>query len=76
MSEVTEAPAPLAAAPVEHAAREVERRESMSSIRKRIAAHLLEAKRNAAMLITFNEIDMSRDMELRKPYKEPFQKRY
>ena len=48
----------------------------MTPIRKRIAEHLLAAKQNTAMLTTFNEIDMGRAMEVRKNYKEAFQKRH
>ncbi len=51
-------------------------RVKMSTIRKRIGQRLLEAQYNAAILTTFNEIDMSAVMELRKRYKEDFQKRY
>ncbi|MCP4689587.1 MAG: 2-oxoglutarate dehydrogenase complex dihydrolipoyllysine-residue succinyltransferase [Desulfobacterales bacterium] len=68
--------APPPAAPVAEPAEPGERRKPMSPIRKRIAARLLEAKRNTAMLTTFNEIDMSRAMAIRKRYKEPFQKRH
>jgi len=50
------------------------RRKPMSPIRQRIAARLLEATQNTAMLTTFNEIDMSRAMALRKRYKDDFQK--
>ncbi|MCF8078595.1 MAG: 2-oxoglutarate dehydrogenase complex dihydrolipoyllysine-residue succinyltransferase [Desulfobacterales bacterium] len=52
------------------------RRKKMSPIRQRIAARLLEARQNTAMLTTFNEIDMSRAMAIRSRYKEPFQKQY
>jgi 2-oxoglutarate dehydrogenase E2 component (dihydrolipoamide succinyltransferase) len=55
---------------------EGERRVPMTPIRKRIAEHLLAAKQNTAMLTTFNEIDMGRAMEVRKNYKEAFQKRH
>jgi len=48
----------------------------MSQLRKKIAEHLLKAKQDTAMLTTFNEIDMSRVMALRKSYKEPFQEKY
>jgi len=51
-------------------------RKSMSPIRKRIAARLLEAKNNTAMLTTFNDVDMSRVMEIRSRYKEDFKKKY
>jgi 2-oxoglutarate dehydrogenase E2 component (dihydrolipoamide succinyltransferase) len=65
-----------AAAPAAPPGREGERREPMSPIRRRIAARLLEAKQNTAMLTTFNEIDMGRAMELRGAYKEAFQQRH
>lgn len=48
----------------------------MTTMRKRIAERLVQAKQNAALLTTFNEIDMSHVMELRGQYKEHFQKRY
>jgi len=48
----------------------------MTTMRKRIAERLVQAKQNAALLTTFNEIDMSHVMELRSQYKEHFQKRY
>ena len=51
-------------------------RKPMSPLRQRIAARLLEAKQNTAMLTTFNEIDMSRVMAIRKEYKEAFKKKY
>jgi 2-oxoglutarate dehydrogenase E2 component (dihydrolipoamide succinyltransferase) len=53
-----------------------ERREPMSRIRKRIAERLVEAQRTAAILTTFNEIDMSAAMELRARYKDAFQKKH
>ncbi|MCJ8501196.1 2-oxoglutarate dehydrogenase complex dihydrolipoyllysine-residue succinyltransferase [Desulfatitalea alkaliphila] len=51
-------------------------RKAMSPIRKRIAARLLEAKQNTAMLTTFNDIDMSRAMALRAEYKEAFKEKH
>ncbi|SME88166.1 2-oxoglutarate dehydrogenase complex dihydrolipoyllysine-residue succinyltransferase [Pseudobacteriovorax antillogorgiicola] len=48
------------------------RREKMSRLRQRIAERLVEAQHNAAMLTTFNEVDMSAVMNLRKQYKEDF----
>lgn len=48
------------------------RREPMSRLRQRIAEHLVAAQQNAAMLTTFNEIDMSAVMQLRAKYKERF----
>ena len=44
----------------------------MSLIRRRIAARLVEAQQTAALLTTFNEVDMSGVMELRKKYKDEF----
>jgi 2-oxoglutarate dehydrogenase E2 component (dihydrolipoamide succinyltransferase) len=44
----------------------------MSPIRRRIASRLLESKQNTAMLTTFNEIDMSRVINIRSRYKEKF----
>jgi len=51
-------------------------RKAMTPIRKRIAARLLEARQNTAMLTTFNEIDMSRTMTIRSEFKEQFKKRH
>jgi 2-oxoglutarate dehydrogenase E2 component (dihydrolipoamide succinyltransferase) len=51
-------------------------RKPMSRIRMRIAERLLEARRNTAMLTTFNEIDMSRVQETRSRYKESFRKKH
>jgi 2-oxoglutarate dehydrogenase E2 component (dihydrolipoamide succinyltransferase) len=48
----------------------------MSPIRKRIAERLVEAQSNAALLTTFNEIDMSPVMALRKQYQDSFTKKY
>ena len=48
----------------------------MSPIRQRIAARLLEAKQNTAMLTTFNEIDMSRTMAIRALFKESFRAKH
>ncbi|MBU6412664.1 MAG: 2-oxoglutarate dehydrogenase complex dihydrolipoyllysine-residue succinyltransferase [Planctomycetes bacterium] len=51
-------------------------REPMSQIRKRIAARLVEAQHTAAMLTTFNEVDMSAVMALRTQFKEEFEKKH
>lgn len=48
----------------------------MSPLRRRIAERLVEAQRNAALLTTFNEIDMSQVMQMRKEYRDEFEKRY
>ncbi len=64
------------AGPVAPAAVPGIRRESMSPIRRRIAERLLEARRNTAMLTTFNEIDMQNVMTMRARYKEAFAKKH
>jgi 2-oxoglutarate dehydrogenase E2 component (dihydrolipoamide succinyltransferase) len=48
----------------------------MSPIRRRIAERLVEAQHVAALLTTFNEIDMSEVMALRSKFKEIYQERY
>ena len=48
----------------------------MSGIRQRIAARLVEARATAAILTTFNEVDMSAIMALRSKHKEGFQKKH
>jgi 2-oxoglutarate dehydrogenase E2 component (dihydrolipoamide succinyltransferase) len=62
--------------PVAEMAGELTSRKSMTPIRQRIAARLLEAKQNTAMLTTFNDIDMSRVMAMRAQYKESFLKKH
>jgi 2-oxoglutarate dehydrogenase E2 component (dihydrolipoamide succinyltransferase) len=49
-----------------------ERREKMSNLRKTVARRLVEAKNSTAMLTTFNEVDMTCIMEIRKQYKDGF----
>jgi 2-oxoglutarate dehydrogenase E2 component (dihydrolipoamide succinyltransferase) len=51
-------------------------REKMTPIRMRIAQRLVQAQHTAAMLTTFNEVDMGPVMDLRKAYKEEFEKRH
>ena len=53
-----------------------ERRVKMSTLRKTIARRLVESKNTTAMLTTFNEVDMSRIIQLRKQYKDRFQEKY
>lgn len=52
------------------------KREKMSNLRKTIARRLVEAKNTTAMLTTFNEVDMSACMELRKKYKDAFKEKH
>ena len=53
-----------------------ERREPMSRLRRRIAERLVEAQHTAAILTTFNEIDMQPVIALRARYKESFERRH
>lgn len=48
----------------------------MSLLRRRIAERLVSAQQTAALLTTFNEVDMSGVMSLRSEYKDAFEKRY
>jgi len=52
------------------------RREKMSGLRKTIASRLVAAKNTTAMLTTFNEVDMSQVMEIRKKYKDSFKEKH
>ena len=55
---------------------ERETRKKMSSIRRKIASRLVMAQHTAAILTTFNEIDMSAVMELRNKHKDAFEKKH
>jgi 2-oxoglutarate dehydrogenase E2 component (dihydrolipoamide succinyltransferase) len=70
------AAAPVAAAPVAApvAGERIEKRVPMTRLRATIAKRLVEAQQNAAMLTTYNEVNMKPVMELRKMYKDQFEK--
>ena len=51
-----------------------ERPERMSNLRKTVSRRLVEAKNTTAMLTTFNEVDMGPIMDIRKKYKDTFNK--
>ncbi|MCC7442311.1 MAG: 2-oxoglutarate dehydrogenase complex dihydrolipoyllysine-residue succinyltransferase [Bdellovibrionales bacterium] len=53
-----------------------DRREPMKSIRKRIAERLLEAQSNAAILTTFNEVNMKPVMDVRNKHKDAFKAKH
>ncbi len=53
-----------------------EKRVPMSRLRARVAERLLEAQANAAILTTFNEVDLQKVIELRKKYKDQFEKQH
>src|SRR5579883_1983280 len=70
-------PAPAPAAP--RAPRELGAREErvrMTRLRRRIAERLKEAQNTAAMLTTFNEVDMTEVMALREQHRDSFEKKY
>jgi len=54
----------------------VERRVPMTRLRARIAERMVEAQHSAAMLTTFNEVDMTAIMALRSRYREAFEKQH
>ncbi|MDO6594008.1 2-oxoglutarate dehydrogenase complex dihydrolipoyllysine-residue succinyltransferase [Neptuniibacter sp. 1_MG-2023] len=73
------APAPTAAAPAAPSVNvavgeRVEKRVPMTRLRATIAKRLVEAQQSAAMLTTYNEVNMKPVMELRKQYKDLFEK--
>ncbi len=80
LAALAKAPAPAAPAPAApHTPRELgarEERVKMTRLRKRIAERLKQAQNTAAMLTTFNEVDMSAVMGLRDKYKEGFEKKH
>ena len=70
-------PAPQPEQPhVPRALAPAEERVPMSRLRRRIAERLKQAQNTAAMLTTFNEVDMGAVMELRDQYKDSFEKRH
>eukprot|EP01093_Parvamoeba_rugata_P015743 TRINITY_DN559_c0_g2_i6.p2 TRINITY_DN559_c0_g2~~TRINITY_DN559_c0_g2_i6.p2 ORF type:complete len:374 (-),score=103.94 TRINITY_DN559_c0_g2_i6:73-1041(-) len=79
------APAPRAAAPVaaapaapkpERELRDGEERVKMSKLRQTIARRLKEAQNTAAMLTTYNEVDMTNLLACRNQYKDGFEKKH
>ena len=72
------APAPAAAARPASSADDASREERvrMTKLRQTIARRLKDAQNTAAMLTTFNEVDMTAMMELRKKYKDIFEKKH
>lgn len=72
----TAAPAPAVAAPAESAQDVREERVRMTRLRKTIAQRLKDAQNTAAMLTTFNEVDMSGVMALRNQFKQDFETKH
>jgi 2-oxoglutarate dehydrogenase E2 component (dihydrolipoamide succinyltransferase) len=71
-AQVAKVSAPLV--PAESLGERSQKRVPMTRLRKTIATRLLEAKNSTAMLTTFNEVNMKPIMELRKQYKDLFEK--
>ncbi len=68
--------APAAKAPAPRADDPREERVRMTRLRKTIAARLKDAQNTAAILTTFNEVDMSAAMKMRADYKDAFEKKH
>lgn len=79
LEKTSSAPAPAASAPRAASSADDEVREErvrMTRLRQTIARRLKDAQNTAAMLTTFNEVDMGPVMELRKQYKDLFEKKH
>ena len=70
------APPPVMEPPAHRPPTERETRVRMTRLRRRIAERLKEAQQNAAMLTTFNEMDMSGAIALRERWRETFEKKH
>jgi 2-oxoglutarate dehydrogenase E2 component (dihydrolipoamide succinyltransferase) len=70
------APAAVPAAKAPRALERGEERVKMTRLRRTIATRLKEAQHNAAMLTTFNEVDMSAAMAMRAEYRDAFEKKH
>ncbi len=73
-STVASSSAPAPAAPARPPERQTRRR--LTPLRQRLAQRLVQAQRDAAMLTTFNEVDMSAVRDLRTKYQEDFVRKY
>lgn len=62
--------------PVGQGRTRAQERKPMSMLRRRIAERLIHSQQTAAILTTFNEVDMTSLQQLRDRYKDPFQERY
>lgn len=71
-----ETPAPVEPPKIEISGSRNERREKMSKLRLKVSERLVAVKNQTAMLTTFNEVDMSEIITLRKTYKDEFEKKH
>ena len=69
-------PAPISVDTVSSGPERNEKRVPMTRLRARIAERLVDAQQTAAMLTTFNEVDLTEVMALRSRYKETFEKKH
>ena len=69
-------PAPLSGDTVAAGLERSEQRVPMTRLRARIAERLVDAQQTAAMLTTFNEVDLTEVMAMRSRYKETFEKKH
>lgn len=67
-------PAPAPAAPAGSSSDRAEQRVPMTRLRAKVAERLIQAQQNAAMLTTFNEVNMKPVMDMRNHYKDLFSK--
>ncbi len=67
---------PPQVARVTYSGERVERREKMSLLRQKVGERLVSVRQTTAMLTTFNEIDMSNLIQLRKEFKDKFQEQH
>ena len=74
--DVISAPAPVNSATVPSTGLRNIRREKLSMLRKKLAQRLVAVKNETAMLTTFNEVDMSAIMEIRKLHKDKFKEKH
>ncbi|EAT13605.1 2-oxoglutarate dehydrogenase complex dihydrolipoyllysine-residue succinyltransferase [Bermanella marisrubri] len=75
-AESAPAPASAPSMPSFNAGERAEKRVPMTRLRATIAKRLVSAQQNAAMLTTYNEVDMKAVMELRSQYKDMFEKKH
>jgi 2-oxoglutarate dehydrogenase E2 component (dihydrolipoamide succinyltransferase) len=76
MQQVSTGSAPQAVPTIAPAGNRPEQRVAMTRIRQRIAERLLQSQQNAAILTTFNEVNMQPVIELRNRYKDAFEKKH
>lgn len=76
VNRVPQAVAGLAASGIAPSGNRPEQRVAMTRIRQRIAERLLQSQQNAAILTTFNEVNMQPVIDLRNRYKDAFEKKH